>query len=237
MWCLPSVRGRVISARRMDLIRIEGLELRCIVGLRSYERHREQPLRADIALGLDLSGAGRSGRIGDSADYGKVADAVTSLLRFREYQLLEVAAEETAALLFAAYPIAKLVRVRLDKPEALAGRARTAAVEIERTRGAFGTVEEATPFGSRVEVLRTAEALVELLKVRPGSAVILDDASARLEWLVSGRARGEAYEGRGPFVAAPGQVIDVTAEGADPLLLCRCVRLSRGAHVATVASS
>jgi 7,8-dihydroneopterin aldolase/epimerase/oxygenase len=213
----------------MDLIRIEGLELRCIVGLRSYERHREQPLRADISLGLDLSAAGRSGRIVDSADYGKVADAVTSLLRFREYQLLEVAAEETAALLFAAYPIVKLVKVRLDKPEALAGRARTAAVEIERTRGAFGTVEDATHFGSRTEVLRTAEALIEVLRVRPGLGVSLSEDFPRLEWFVSGRVRGDAQDIRGPFVSGPGQVLDIIAETNDPLLLCRCVRLAKGA--------
>lgn len=47
----------------MDVIRIEGLELRCIVGVRSYERRREQPLRIDVRLGLDLSSAGRSGYI------------------------------------------------------------------------------------------------------------------------------------------------------------------------------
>ena len=93
-----------VHAARMDLIRVVGLELRCIVGVRSYERRREQPLRVDIALGLDLSTAGRSGLIGDSVDYSEVADGITALLRFREYRLLEVAAEEASALLFAAYP-------------------------------------------------------------------------------------------------------------------------------------
>ena len=121
----------------MDLIRIVGLELRCIVGLRSYERHRQQPLHADISLGLDLSSAGRSGKIRDSVDYAEVADSITALLRFREYRLLEVAAEESCALLFATYPAIGQVNLRLDKPEALAGRARSAAVEITRSRGAF----------------------------------------------------------------------------------------------------
>jgi 7,8-dihydroneopterin aldolase/epimerase/oxygenase len=211
----------------MDLIRIDGLELRCIVGLRSYERHREQPLRADIAMGLDLSTAGRSGRIADSADYGKAADAVAALLRFREYQLLEVAAEETAAWLFAAYPVVKLVRLRLDKPEALAGRARSAAVEIERTRGAFGTVEEPTPFGSRTEILRTSEATMELLRVRPGQSVTLDDPAPRLEWFVSGRPAHEAPDGRSPVAAGARQVLEVAAESTEPLLLARCLRMAR----------
>jgi 7,8-dihydroneopterin aldolase/epimerase/oxygenase len=210
----------------MDLIRIDGLELRCIVGLRSYERHREQPLRVDIALGLDLSAAGRSGRIADSADYGRVADAVTALLRFREYRLLEVAAEETAAFLFAAYPIVKLVKIRLDKPEALAGRARTAAVEIVRTRGAFGAIEEGTSFGSRTEILRTSEAFLELVRIRPGAAVVLEDKPPRLEWLVSGRAQGDFPDVRTPVPILAGQPMRVVAEPGDDLLLARCVRVS-----------
>lgn len=212
----------------MDLIRIDGLELRCIVGLRSYERHREQPLRADVAIGLDLSAAGRSGQIGDSADYGRVADAVTSLLRFREYRLLEVAAEETAAFLFAAYPVAKLVRIRLDKPEALAGRARTAAVEIQRTRGAFGAVEEATSFGSRVEILRTSEALLEVLKVKPSGSLTLEDSSPRLEWLVSGRAAGDPLDGRTPVAVAPGHSFELKFQEGETGLLARCVHLAAG---------
>src|SRR5690606_17575160 len=137
----------------MDLIHVKGLELRCIVGIRSYERRREQPLRVDVSLGLDLSTAGRSGRIGDSVDYATVADQVTALLRFREYRLLEVAAEEAAAFLFAAHPALRQVQLRLDKPEALAGRARSAAVEMTRSRGAFGSSEDETPYGSRAELL------------------------------------------------------------------------------------
>ena len=107
----------------MDWIRVEGLAVRCIVGLRSYERHREQPIDLDVALGLDLSGAGRTGRIGESADYSRVADETAAILRFREYRLLEVAAEELAAYLFAAHPTVRQVALKLGKPEALGGRA------------------------------------------------------------------------------------------------------------------
>ncbi|MGC4020340.1 MAG: hypothetical protein QM793_14685 [Muricomes sp.] len=47
--------ARATGKAAMDLIRIEGLELRCIVGLRTYERHRPQPISLDIALGLKIS--------------------------------------------------------------------------------------------------------------------------------------------------------------------------------------
>lgn len=202
----------------MDLIHVKGLELRCIVGIRSYERRREQPLRVDVSLGLDLSTAGRSGRIGDSVDYATVADQVTALLRFREYRLLEVAAEEATAFLFAAHPALRQVQLRLDKPEALAGRARSAAVEMTRTRGAFGASQEDTEYGSRSELLRSPEGIVERVFVRPGRSVVFSDDHNRLESIVDGAAKGRlSVVGRGE---------KTTYEAGDsPLLLCRCVAL------------
>ena len=202
----------------MDLIHVIGLELRCIVGLRSYERRREQPLRVDVSLGLDLSTAGRSGRIGDSVDYSTVADEVTALLRFREYRLLEVAAEEATAFLFAAHPRIQQVRLRLDKPEALAGRARSAAVEMTRSRGAFGATEEHTDFGARTELLRSPEGIVEFLRVDPGQTLSLVDAHDRLECVVTGPANGR-------LTTVPASVRSEYSAESEPLLLCRCVAL------------
>jgi dihydroneopterin aldolase len=206
----------------MDLIRIDGLELRCIVGLRSYERHREQPLRVDLGLGLDLSTAARSGRIADTIDYSRVADAVTALLRFREYRLLEVAAEEAAAWLFAAHPIVQQVRVRLDKPEALAGRARSAAVEITRSRGAFGTSEESFDGGTRTEVLRGREATIEVIRLTPGTVKTFCEQERRFEWVVGGAQRSMP-PAQGPLARAEGEVSEYRAEGSEQGLLVRCL--------------
>lgn len=207
----------------MDLIRIEGLELRCIVGLRSYERRREQPLRIDIALSLDLSTPGRSGRIGDTADYALVADTITALLRFREYRLLEVAAEECAALLFACEPHVQQVRLRFDKPEALAGRARSAAVEIQRTRGAFGATEEPTEFGTRVELLRTSEATIELVTVEAGRELRLADPHARLECIAGIWQRSSPPSTSRHPVLLPARQESVYSAGPTSLSVCRCL--------------
>ncbi len=203
----------------MDLIHVKGLELRCIVGIRSYERRREQPLRVDVSLGLDLSTAGRSGRIGDSVDYATVADQVTALLRFREYRLLEVAAEEATAFLFAAHPAIRQVQMRLDKPEALAGRARSAAVEMTRSRGAFGSSEEETAYGTRSELLRSPEGIVERVLVMPGQSVVFAEDHNRLESIVDGSAKGRLV------VAGRGQTTTYEAGSNTALLLCRCVAL------------
>lgn len=203
----------------MDQIRVVGLELRCIVGIRSYERRREQPLRVDVALGLDLSTAGRSGQIGDSVDYATVADQLTALLRFREYRLLEVAAEEAAAFLFAAHPAIQQVQLRLDKPEALAGRARSAAVEMVRSRGAFGATEESTSYGARAELLRSPEGVVERLRVDPGHSVTLSDEHRRLEAVIFGVGRGKLD------TYGSGERSVYSAEAGAATHLCRCIAL------------
>lgn len=204
----------------MDWIRVIGLELRCIVGVRSFERRREQPLIIDVELGVDLATAGRSGLIGETVDYANVADTMTSLLRFREYRLLEVAAEEATAMLFATYPLVGQVKLRLDKPEALAGRARCASVEINRARGGFGWTEEPTAFGARIEVLRTSEGLVEQLHVASGQRVALVDQHDRLETIVRG-------PGQGRFAVARSGTSTTYHAGSEGLVLGRCVGFGR----------
>lgn len=218
---------RTTTRPPMDWIRIDGLKLRCIVGLYSYERHREQPVQMDIALGLDLSTAGRSGRIEDTSDYSRVAEAITALLRFREYQLLEVAVEETAAFLFAAHPEIQRLQLRLDKPGALAGRARSAAVEIAREREAFGTHKEPTAWGERVELLRTREAVIEKICLHPGARASFTEELPRFEWPVGVKSA----DGRGPSEAITltrgGASLYQAAPSSSAAFLVRCVLQAR----------
>ena len=56
-----------------DRIEIESLQLDCIVGIHANEREREQPVLADLWADLDLSTAGKSGRIADTVDVGAFA--------------------------------------------------------------------------------------------------------------------------------------------------------------------
>jgi dihydroneopterin aldolase len=172
----------------MDTIRIEGLEIDCIVGLRPHERRRRQPVRIDLALGLDLSVAGQSGRIGHTADYSRVADEVTLLLRFREYQLIEMATEELCAMLLGLHPMLERVEIRLEKPSALRGRARGASVEVRRDRAQLPRREELAPYGLHEYLLETHEARLSLLRVAPGQKLPIDagDAKRQVEWLVAG---------------------------------------------------
>lgn len=212
----------------MDLICVDGIELRCIVGVHSYERHREQPVRVDLALGLDLSHASRSGRIAHTADYSWVTDATQALLRFRRYRLLEVAASEVVALLFAAYPIVEQVKIRIEKPEALHGRARTAAVEITRGQNSFATTRTNESYGERIQLLKTDEAVIERVEIRAGATAEFEDASTRLEWRVVERTVSPPT----PEQAEPGRRTRYLAE-RDPLVLVRCISLQTAPHAAS----
>jgi len=171
----------------MDEIRIEGLELVCIVGVRPRERRRKQRVRLDIRLYLDAAPAGRTGRIGLTCDYSRIADEVARLLRFRAYRLVEVATEELAAMLFAAHPLLEQVDLRLEKPQVFQGRARSASVRIHRERGQFPSVRAGQDFGEIETKLETHEAGLYVLSVQPGRKLSrLSSAERQLAWLTAG---------------------------------------------------
>jgi dihydroneopterin aldolase len=172
----------------MDVIRINTLELACIVGVLPRERWRQQIVRIDLSLMLDLSHAGRSGRIMQTCDYAQVADELSALLKFHEYKLVEVATEELAAMLFGLHPIVQGVAIQLEKPAALGGRARSCAVHIERRRLDFPASREDTSYGERSVLLETHEAGLYLLSIEPGNSLEPDSEPSlrRLSWLASG---------------------------------------------------
>jgi dihydroneopterin aldolase len=169
----------------VDTIRITGLELSCIVGVRPSERRRRQRVRIDLTLGLDLSEAGKTGRIVHTVDYSIVAEQIVHLLHFREYQLIEMASEEMTAMLLGIYPAVEYVTVQLEKLEALRGYALSGAVSITRERTPHRRA--AREFGEEERLLETSEATLSLLYVDAGKTLTRSDANEkRLEWLVSG---------------------------------------------------
>ncbi len=183
----------------MDVVRIIGLELDCIVGIRAYERQREQRVRLDLDLGVDTRKAGRSGRIAQTVDYDMVAHHLMAMLRFRRYQLIEMAAEELCAMLLATEPELLQAKLRIEKPGALEGRAQAACVEVSRTASDFQPLDvpsldaSAAP-GTERQVLRTRDAALFVTEVNPGRSWTPAHASATrcLMWPVRGELLGDA---------------------------------------------
>ncbi len=154
----------------MDSVEIRGLSCRCIIGIRERERRIAQRVRLDIELAVDLERAGKSGRIAHTVDYSRASTEIIALLQFRRYSLLEVAAEECAGWLFAAYPAVQGVTLSIAKPQALAGQAESGGVRSLRKRPPEAT-RQRMPFGFIEPQLETSEASIALLGLDAGAAL------------------------------------------------------------------
>lgn len=209
-----------------DAIRIRDLEVGCTIGINPDERTREQPLFVQVELAIDLAAAGRSAAIGDTCNYDRVADEVAALLKFRRYRLLESAAEELSAMLLAVHRGVTGVRLRLDKPEALRGRAASAGVEVRRRPADYPRYHESSRFGTVEVVLETAEAGLYLLHIEPGATLSSHhhQIMRELEWHVRGEVLrcGEKLVGLAPVTWSQGQVHDYVNTGSGVATLFCC---------------
>ncbi len=154
----------------MDSVDIRGLSCRCIIGIRARERRVAQRVRLNIELSVDLERAGKSGRIAHTVDYSRASTEIIALLQFRCYSLLEVAAEECAGWLFAAYPAVQRVALSIAKPQALAGQAESGGVSILRKRPPEAT-RQRTPYGFIQPQLETSEATIALVGLDGGATL------------------------------------------------------------------
>jgi dihydroneopterin aldolase len=193
-----------------DAIRIRRLRVECIIGILDPERDAVQPVDVDVDLFLDTSRAAFSGRIAATCDYDTVCEEVRLLLQFRRYQLLEMAAEELAAMLLGVHPILDAVGVRLHKPQALVGRAREASVEVQRTPADYPRQREKNEFGE-VEILyESQQAGLYLLHVDAGRSIPphYHRTMQELEWRVAGAVErdGRRLQGLDPIEWEHGQV-------------------------------
>jgi len=193
-----------------DAIRIRGLRVECIVGVRAAERTSPQRVELDVDLWLDTSRAAFSGRISATCDYDAVTEEVRLLLEFRRYRLLEEAAEELAAMLLGVHGVLDAVTLRLAKPRALENRAERALVEVHRTPAHYPRRRESADFGE-VEILyESREAGLYLLHVEAGLAIPphYHRKMHELEWRVAGAIErdGHRLQGLAPIEWRHGQV-------------------------------
>jgi D-erythro-7,8-dihydroneopterin triphosphate epimerase len=115
-----------------DQIHIRDLLLRCILGLRDWERRQPQDVILNIDLYTDLLKAGKSDRIEDTVDYVAIKKKVIDLVESSSFLLMERLAQRVADVCLEDGHVAR-VRVVLEKPGALRF-ARTVSVEIMRDR-------------------------------------------------------------------------------------------------------
>lgn len=125
-----------MEPRPLDRIHITDLLVRCIVGVRDWERTERQNVVLNVTLHADLTSACRSDDFAETVDYVTIKKRIIKMVESAEFFLLEKLAEETARACLED-PRVQRVDVMAEKPGALRF-ARTVAIEISRTRDGLG---------------------------------------------------------------------------------------------------
>lgn len=73
-------------------LRLNGLEVLCVIGERADERHRLQKLRVDVELSIPPAAA-ETDRLSDTVDYAALTEAVRAALVAAKCQMIEHAAK------------------------------------------------------------------------------------------------------------------------------------------------
>lgn len=159
-----------------DSIYLRDLNIDCIIGLNAHERQRAQRLVLQVELQLDVDNAARMDRLELTVDYESVASQIQFLLHLCQFRLLETACQVLCrTLLLAPVPdeqraIVDAVKIRIDKPEGLTGRA-LPGVELHRQRDGVSFANRATSYGQMDVVHETPDLGVYRKLLLPGSAV------------------------------------------------------------------
>jgi len=122
-----SLPARVTEAR----VFVRGLKVAAEIGIYGHEHGRTQPLISDVELWI---AAGHFENIADTINYETVLARAQEIAAEGHLKLVETFAERLARSCLED-PRAVRVRVRVEKPDALAPHALAAGVELTLERG------------------------------------------------------------------------------------------------------
>ncbi|MDD9954721.1 MAG: dihydroneopterin aldolase [Anaerolineaceae bacterium] len=119
----------------MDVIEIDNLRLRCVIGFSPHERRDRQDVVISLRLGCDMRAASLSDDPDDALNYRSLTKDVIRLVEGSSWQLLETLASAIARVCVVEHD-AQWVQVRAHKPGALRF-SDSVGVCIERVRRDF----------------------------------------------------------------------------------------------------
>lgn len=119
----------------MDIIEIDNLRLRCLIGFSPHERSDKQDVVIGLRIGADMRRAGETDNPDDAFNYRTVTKAIIRHVEESSYYLVEALAVAVARICVVDYGAA-WVQVRVHKPGALRF-ADSVGVVIERTPSDF----------------------------------------------------------------------------------------------------
>jgi len=118
--------------KSLDTVRIERLELDCIIGINPWERLTKQQITVDIEIDTDLSAAGNSDSIEDTINYRTIAKTVTHEIEKSDYGLVESIGAKIADICLKDDRVFS-VKVTVRKPGAVR-KASAVGIVIRRNR-------------------------------------------------------------------------------------------------------
>jgi FolB domain-containing protein len=119
----------------MDMIEIDNLRLRCIIGFSPHERKDRQDIVINLKIGADMHKAGVTDNPHDTFNYRTVTKAIIGHVESSTYYLVEALATAIARICIVDHG-APYVEVRVHKPGALRF-SDSVGVVIERTPDDF----------------------------------------------------------------------------------------------------
>ena len=123
---------QINNNKLLDTVKIERLELDCIIGINPWERLPKQQITVDIELDTDLTAAGKSDSIEDTINYRTIAKTVTTEVEKSDYGLVESIGAKIADICLEDDRVFS-VRVTVRKPGAVR-KASAVGIVIRRNR-------------------------------------------------------------------------------------------------------
>ena len=162
----------------LDVVRIEGLNVDCVVGVYPDERNASQPLLVDVSMFFDTEPAGVRESFHRTVDYAACAAQLVFLLRTCRFRMLETAGHVLAKYLLAPpAPGERRAQVerldlKLTKPGAIRGFA-VPSLTISRNADWCSLARETKEWGA-VDVIHETQACgIYRLNIRPGGGIPL----------------------------------------------------------------
>ena len=107
---------------------IKNLNVRCIIGVNTYEREHEQEIRMQLFLWTDIAKASRSDNLEDTLDYSAIYKEVVERVEHSKFYLIERLAYEVATICLR-HPLTRKAKVVIEKIEALE-KAESSGIEL-----------------------------------------------------------------------------------------------------------
>ncbi|WP_392486497.1 2-amino-4-hydroxy-6-hydroxymethyldihydropteridine diphosphokinase [Haloimpatiens sp. FM7315] len=119
----------------MDKIFIKDLEVFANHGVYLEEKKLGQKFLISAEVFLDLQEAGISDNLNETVNYGQLCYEIENTFRQDTFDLIEKAAEKTAAYILLKYPLITRLKLKVKKPFAPIGKSlKYAAIEIDRSK-------------------------------------------------------------------------------------------------------